>query len=194
MHPKNPVSVLQIPNAVGLDAVIQKLTDTLTTVPWLEKVFGRAWTHAAGLGDKPKSLPFVYVGKSEYFEVVPNDYLASQVFLKTEGPERFEETEIKQRTAKVQSFRKMGLIVWVNLKQLGYDYSSDYPYTENLKNDLYAKLRLLSVVKSLDEYTDEPVEVFKGYDLSKVDLRYLQHPYAAFKITFTVKIFEPCQP
>ncbi|AXE16224.1 hypothetical protein DR864_00055 [Runella rosea] len=71
-------------------------------------------------------------------------------------------------------------------------YKSDYPYTENLKADLMEKLRRLSCLKSFDEYTDEPMEVFRGYDVSKVDVRYLKYPYAAMKLTFTAKYYSPC--
>lgn len=192
MHPKNPVSITEIPNAVGIDGVIQKITDLLKGVTWIQHVYGRAWTHVTGLGDKPKSLPFAYAGGGEYFGVLENDFLTSQVFIKIEGPEKYPEGDVGRRNARTEANRQLSIIVWANLAKTVFEYSSDYPYTENLKADLMEKLRRLSCLKSFDEYTDEPLEVFRGYDVSKVDLRYLKYPYAAMKLTFTAKYYSPC--
>ncbi|AXE16225.1 hypothetical protein DR864_00060 [Runella rosea] len=85
MHPKSPVSITQIPNAVGIDGVIQKITDLLGDVVWIEHVYGRAWSQVTGLGDKPRTLPFAYTGEGEYFGVLENDFVVSQAFIKSKA-------------------------------------------------------------------------------------------------------------
>ncbi|WP_162794213.1 hypothetical protein [Runella rosea] len=168
--------------------MIQKITDLLGDVVWIEHVYGRAWSQVTGLGDKPRTLPFAYTGEGEYFGVLENDFVVSQAFIKIEGPEKYPEGDVGRRNARTEANRPLSIIVWANLGALNFMYKSDYPYTENLKADLMEKLRRLSCLKSFDEYTDEPMEVFRGYDVSKVDVRYLKYPYAAMKLTLPPNI------
>jgi hypothetical protein len=100
----NP-TILSIPNARGLDAVMQSIQADLASLSWLEKSFGRAWDFK----EAKASVPKCYSGKGEYINVLPNDHLTSQSFIRA----RADEKVIDYQEFSISSFeREISIIFW----------------------------------------------------------------------------------
>jgi hypothetical protein len=199
----NDPEILTIDSPVGIDKIIQSLQDDFSSLPWLQKSFGRAWEFTEKQGDRVVRVPKAWQGKEsstqrgEYINMLPNDHLQSQCFIMCAGPEEW--TNFVQGMVNTKE-RKLKIIFWFNLEDI--DANKDYIFTEELKADVEKILKLNPHVKSIDSYTDEKAEdVFEGYinsgsnTLSAADddlNQYLMHPYSGFRFNITVAYWEDC--
>lgn len=188
----NP-TILAITNPIGLDRVIEDLRNDLSTIPWLEKCFGRAWTFSEkDETDETRKaklkVPKCYTSEGEYLNVLPNDNLIAQSFIACESEERW--MAYVNTGPDNPKERNLNIIFWVNLKQI--DPNKEYIFTEELKKDVEKVIRPNPYVKSINSFFDEkPEDVFAGYDINK-DSQYLMYPYAGMRFNITVGYFEEC--
>mgnify|MGYP006949691458 CR=1 FL=1 len=194
---------LIIANPTGLDKAIATLQCALGCLSWLDKVFGRAWerkiaqrlnttrTAADVYNSETRTRiarePFAYAGNGEYISMLPNDTLKAYCFFVANGEERFETKE--RKSAPYLTKRNVSVIVWANLKELGYQHIA----TESLKGEVLKLLQKESCIESIDSAVDERSElVFDGFDLDEVKQELLAYPFAGFRINFTVKYSQEC--
>jgi hypothetical protein len=197
--------ILTIDSPVGLDKIIQALQEELSSLPWMQKSFGRAWEFTEKMPDgRVVRVPKVWqgtegtTGKGEYLNVLPNDHLTSQSFIMAAGAEEWIDFQLFQLTNLKQ--RKLKVIFWFNLNEI--DANKDYIFTEELKADVEKLLKTFPYLKSIDSYTDEKAEdVFEGYinsgsgTLSTADddlNQWCMHPYSGFRFNITVTYYEDC--
>jgi hypothetical protein len=198
MSYENP-NILTIDTPVGLDAVIESIRADLSSIPWLQKSFGRAWefTEKQASGSVVR-IPKVYQGEAEYLNVLPNDHMVAQSFIMADGAESWSEYErTSMRNAKTRALK---IIFWLNLHEI--DSNSDYIFTEVLKKDVEKVLKANPWITSIDQYVDEKAEdVFQGYinsgagTLSTADdnvNQVLMYPYSGFRFNVTVGYYEDC--
>lgn len=189
MSYKNP-SIPIITNPVGIDAVIQNIQLSLSSgLIWLEKSFGRAWTHVEKQPDgKTIKLPKCYSGTGEYINVLPNDNLKAQSFIAVRDKEKTD-GHINSSSLGIHKKRDISLYIWGNLKKI--NVNKTYIFTEELKREVEKILIGLEYIQSLNGYYDERAEVvFVDYTLNDVDTQYLMHPYFAMRFDITVSYFD----
>jgi hypothetical protein len=170
-------SIPTIDTPHGLDVVIQSLQQSLASLPWLEKSFGRAW-HFNG-------VPKAYSGKGEYINVLPNDNLVSQSFIIADREEETVDYSVPAFTIDFQ--RRLNIFFWFNLKEI--DANKDYIFTEELKGQVQKILKRNRYVKSINSYDDQ--NIFQEYKL-KDDAKYMMYPFAGFQFNITVAYYEEC--
>lgn len=126
--------------------------------------------------------------EGEYLNVLPNDFLKAQSFIKMNGPENWEQFNRFEGSMKS---RKISVIFWVNLKYI--DVSKNYIFIDVLKNQVEDILRTHPNTGTIDAYYDERAEdVFDGYSIQDVDTKYLMYPYSGFRFDLTVNYPEEC--
>jgi hypothetical protein len=182
----NKPNIPLVPNATGLDMVIQHIQMALgDNLHWLEKSFGRAWFFQEFSTDnKPAKYPKCWDGK-EYINVLPNDNFKAMSFLATRSQEKFE--KFANATNGNAKTRDLALIIWGNLKKI--DPTKAYIYTEELKNDV-EKILVMNVA-SINQYYDEKAEtIFQDYTIDDLNTQYMMYPFFAIRFDISVKFFD----
>ncbi len=192
----NPV-VVSIPNAKGLDLAVKGIQNSLSSLTWLDKIFGRALPFLDYEGDRTRRVttgdgivPKVFEsrttdGKSaNYYSVLQNDNLDAFCFFYAEG----RETPNDYSSSSMNSYnRPMSLIVWVRLNKV--DSSKTYNYLGELKDEIYSVLKKNKNVK-VTGYEDETDEVLSGFNrLENFNFRY---PNVGMRIFFDLQYYEDC--
>jgi len=193
----------KIANPSGFDKVIFDLQKALGCISWFDKIYGRATEHKVPERDMVQRTnsdiynsetrsrlirqPRAYAGNGEYVILFPNDNLKAYGFFVATGPEEFEEKQ--RKSAPLKATRNVALIVWVNLKELGYAF----PNTETLKADVVKVLQKERCVQSINSYVDEHSEqIFEGFDLNEIKGEKLAYPFGGFRLNFTVEYNYQC--
>lgn len=187
---KNP-QILVVPNPQGLDAAIALVQNSMASLTWLQKIFGRAKIQPRkDVNGKKNYEPMVYQGGKDYYPVLPNDALQSYSFFRVVGSRNFQDVGNYQFTTWEQS--TIEIIFWVNLKAI--DSTKDYLFTDELIEDVKSllskepKLNIISVV-------DEDIrEIYKGYTVKDEHRDLIMYPYQAFKFTCTLSYESTCTP
>lgn len=186
-----------IPNAVLLDRVIGEIQVGLSSLSWLDAVFGRAQRLTRIVGTKKIISPNVYCGgwnghgSNDYIEVSPDSKIGNFAFFITDDPQMIDgEPWAREYTC------PFALIVWVNLNTI-YNAPTD-------RNVEYLKAQVLRVLSGRTGWylsqgsirtakIYEQVEnIYRGFTLSEIDNQFLMHPYAGFRIEGTLKFAELC--
>lgn len=187
---KNPQVIVDLP-LTGCDLALQDLAVAMGTLPWMEKAWGRAQAVtqkstsdlAETIGKPWKyyiSNPVVYVGESQYYEVVPNDRFKSFSFWGVTSPQ----SAMDQANGSVGTnslfYTDVYCVVWVDLKKI--DNTKDYIFTQDLIKDVLLKLKRKSsftLTKIFDENMDD---IYRGFTLQPIHRDLLMYPHAAFRI------------
>lgn len=169
-------------STTAIDLCISNIQTGLASLTWLTKSFGRAYAFRdEQLGG---FLPKVYLNSGEYLNVLPNDFLGFQSFFALKGSEKY--IEYSAGTTNVKECR-LSIIFWGKLSSEAY---GDRIYTQNLMQQVIAKLKVNKHVRTIEETWDERAsDVFEGYDLSE-STQYLMHPYGGFRIDVIVNYDE----
>jgi hypothetical protein len=179
----NP-NVPLIENPINLDKEIQEIQLALD-LPWLEKSFGRART---GKDDQGKTFPEVYKGGGEYHNVLANDHLRSQSFIRVKGDSssRIYKDPRDRYSDKVSA--PIDIIFWYDLIKIG---DRGYRYDEELKKevlDLLKTLPQLKIIRIYEAYED----VFQGYSLDFMQANMFRYPYGGFRFECELNYTEEC--
>jgi hypothetical protein len=177
---KNP-TIPTLPDPIGIDFAIQRLQQSIGTLEWLGKSFGRAWTIPRQVLNEKVVEPMCYQGTKEYYPVLPNDALKSYSFWRVSGGRSAEEYRPNMNTGGAFIFKdSVDLIVWVNLKRI--DPTKNYIFKEELIRDVMVKLNRDPNVEVVRVYDDKADEIFKGYSLKPQHRDLLMYPFDAFRI------------
>lgn len=196
---KSPLTP-QITNPVGIDRPIQELQNTIAALGWIEKSFARAYTSYRH--DIPTNkliiYPEVWQGRTgsgnhdaDMLNVMPNDNLKSQSFIKVDDP-----TSTVERVSNGKS--RMGvtiqIIIWFDIRQI--DKTVPYRFTEVLKAQAQAAIANCQLTKessvSILRIYEEADNVFRGYTIDKVKNQELVHPFGGFRFECSLLYVEDC--
>lgn len=187
-----------IDDPIGFDAAIAQIQKSLAQIPYIDRVFGRAYVHKEMQAGKTVTIPKVYQGEGEYYNPLPNDNFKSSVFFIATGPE-----ECRDYQPGFNDFtRSIALIFWGNLKAI--DAGKDYIFLEEIKEDVLNAIKNSKSFKSYDGYIDERYnEVFKEFssyisnmlrdnDSNEVNTQFLMYPYSGFRMNLTLTYTKEC--
>lgn len=178
LNEKNPPVITNLP-LIGIDLELQKLALKLSTIPWLAKSWGRAKTINGVLIKSKTNEPMVYLSKTEYYTVLPNDSFNAYSFWGVSSPEKsMDQSNTVQTSILMET--QVYCIIWCNLRQI--NKLRDYIYTQELVLDVLKSLKSCANF-TLSQVIDEKVEdIFKGYTLNPTQRDLLMYPYQAFRV------------
>lgn len=180
MSYKDPI-IKSFTDPKGVDLVIQTIRDEVNVISWIDKSFGRAFTHTEKRDSKVIKVPKCFDG-NDYINVLPNDNFKSMSFISVDGAEKWNSKELTGFNFKTRS---LSIICWFNQKKIT-DHPGEFAIS-NLKYDLETSIIRNQYVKEITGIYDEKVEdIFRGYAMSDVDTQYLMWPYGGVRIDFTV--------
>lgn len=190
---KNP-SVVALPNPAGIDKAIQQLQTSLQRLPWIQKIFGRAWTLPTTTPDnKVIQEPKVYQGGLEYYPVLPNDALNSYSFFRVGAGRSTVDYQANMNTGGMYVFRDpVDLIVWGNLQKI--DPTKDYIFKEELIQAIMNRLNRDANVQVVRVWDDKVEDIYKGYTLQPAHRDLLMFPFMAFRIEMFLSYQFDCAP
>lgn len=196
---------LPIPEPKGIDKAFATLQSALLSLSWMGKVYARAWerkvsvremvsrtasdNYNSGTRTRIARQPFAYAGNGEYIPMLPMpvDNIKSYAFFLATGEEKYETKG--RRGVPFLTKRNAACIVWLNLKELGYEYIA----TEDLKGEVIKLFQKEGCINTIDSAIDEHSDrIFEGFDLDEVKQELLAYPFAGFRINFTLKFMQEC--
>ena len=202
------IQIIQKPNPVLLDKVIQDIQTALTSgLNWLDAAFGKAYKLVEHKIDGDKFVyPAAYNGKGEYVSLLPNDNFGNFSWFDIYDPQ-----DIVTTMQGRPEFEFSGAIVfWYNLSSIYEDNS--VLYTEEIKDEIVRLLTTSGFLGSgsrfiINSIYERPENIYKGYAIEKVynnnaykgeniqsiDKQFFTYPYAGLRIEFTIKTRELCQ-
>ena len=170
-----------------LTEAIDRVRTLLLPLPWSDQVFGRAHVQ--------QQLPRAYVSDGEYVDCRPNDEVRSVVFFYTTAAEKndFDRSKHNPRHA-IRARRDVVLIGWVNLESLN-EYASPDGFPELIKKDLKTALKNEPCVVRIGDYQDGVLrDVFKPFNVTALNKKYDQWPFACFRLDLTLMTIEHDKP
>lgn len=186
MNPRNPIQA-PIVDPVGLDSNIEYLRTRLETIPWMDRTFGRAFDMQFQEGEKMIVLPQVYVGNREYFSVMPNDYLKSFCFFSPVDP--LNNDNIGPDVPFSKSYfwsQRVDLVVFVNYNLI--DKTKDYPFIENLKEDVLSVLQSSQGVTISNVHSNDIREIYQNWNRDLLSKELLYYPFGGIRIEMELSI------
>lgn len=189
---KNPTAV-QLPegDAVGIDVALLQIQIGLSYIPWLEKIFGRAWTLPTETLGKKASEPKVYQGSKEYYPVLPNDALKAYSFFRVNSPRVLSDYGNNLNIGGAYRFEdNVDLFVWADLEKI--DVSNNYIFKEALIRDVLKRINIEPTVQVIRVFDDKADDIYRGYTINEQQRELLMYPYTAFRIEMTLKYQFAC--
>lgn len=182
----------QIENPVLLDRAFNQMqTAFLSKLSWLNESFGKAYRIVKKEDNVEYAEPAVYVNKSEYLSVLPNDEVGNFSFFLLDDPQEFDGTVLNARGLLKA---KVSIVFWFSLTTIIEDDSSIA--SETIKYDILKVLTspgLLTngrlTVLSINEKAEN---IYKSFSLKQVDNQFLMFPYYGFKFNCELLISELC--
>lgn len=163
--------------------VVQEIQTALTSLTWLEKVFGIAQVaevkNAEGGIDRfPRVYSNISSTPKEYTDVRYDDTIKAQLFFEREGDFPFGQTDEQDEVT-----YSLAIVCWANLNKVDpgrtYDFSDLLcgAILKILKDDFRAYI-------SNTRVDMRPESAYSKYTLSDVENRFITLPYTAFRISF----------
>lgn len=179
-----------ISNPELIDRVIgQVQTGLADNLPWLAHAFGRAQRLVKQIKGKRVYTPNVYAGGKEYIEVSPDARIGCFSFFRVDDPQVYNWSPKIIGSISVN----YSLIFWLDLRRI--------PGTDG-RNVEVVKAEVLKVLNggfwlkagriNVTRIYELSENIYDGYTLDEVDNQYLMHPYAGFRLSGELFIYESC--
>lgn len=187
-------------NPVLVDSAIDSLQTRLSSLSWIDTIFGRAYKHTEHDTEDGKHIvPTAYVGSDEYVDLLPSDSYGNFAWFDVYDPQSVDTAVTGRATVEFTA----GIVFWFNIRTIYAD--TDVIRTEEVKKEILTLLNSPGAVKgSLDvlRVYESPEFIYKGYSLERaydpyayrrsdtenMDKQYFMAPY--FGMRFEVKIKE----
>ena len=181
MSYREPIAQV-ITDPVLLDKEIKNIQTVLSTLPWLEKSFGRAFKGIRLKEGRKVTYPAIFQQwKKDYYDAFPNDNIKSYSFIFPE-PSEITEYNIK---GKHEIQRDISIILFFDLQQI--DNTLQYRFIELLKEDVIIVLATLKPGKlEINDITDDVEEVFSDFTVDEIKTEFLGDKYGALKFECTI--------
>ena len=192
---------------VFIDTVIESMRAKLSSeLPWLEKAYGRSYRRAETRTGNSLVLPAVFETKStdlagEYIPMEFNDGLMAYCFFEIGDKTAIDFVEQASNYYSIP----VNIVFWANLVKINDTFSldllkrlpSDYYFAELLQGDVRGVLtkkmtKIGNARLSISETVDNADDVFSEYDFDREARKFLEFPWAGFRINTTIEIQEPC--
>lgn len=194
--------VREVPTSdVLVEGAIRDISEALSSLMWMNKVFGRAYRLVRYDADGDKTVyPAAYNGNGDYITLEPSDDYGNFAWFDIYDPQEIDMQE-NNTTGVVYD---MALVCWYNQKSVGFD---EYEIkTELIKAELIELLtknglfRTVRAKVELERIYEDPVNVYKSYSMEKIYNRFdyagteeqdkfsFMYPYACIRIDFRLKI------
>ena len=169
-------------NPVGIDYVIQNIQLALSSIPWLQKSFGKSLRYTEEREGSDYLIPKTYYKNKEYTPLDPDDTVKAFSFLYEDDPSSV--TGI----GKTRINTTLNLVVFANLKLID---TKDELFIEELINDVYSVLldrKNMKVYNSIDNVNN----IFKWLPNAYADFsistekKWIKENYASFRISIDV--------
>jgi hypothetical protein len=187
MSLKNPQGVAYPASRTGIDWVIENIQTAMAGIPWISSAHTRAWNIPELRDGVPYRNPRIFSGQTgasgEYWNTLYNDEQTALSFCIAVGPaiptEELEPTQIP-----VYWEKRLDLIVLGNYKKI--DASKNYPFSEELAEQVIKALGKTPSVTYANVWTDDIRDVLDGFDLSEIERDFLYYP--AFGLRFELLV------
>ena len=178
-------------NSVMIDRVLAHIQDALIdNIGWLDYAFGRAQRLVTQREHRAYYYPGVYIGKSEYLNVLPGQGFKNRTFFMIEDPHTIDFNPRRYNTIR----SPFSLVLWYDIRTiLG---TSEERNTEDIKRQI---LRVLTNAVlpggsriELTRMYETAENIFKGYSLKEIDTQFLMHPFGGLRVEGTLIYREEC--
>lgn len=178
-------------NPQMFDRVIQELQQGLAKeLDWLTHSFGRCERLVQMKDGRRVYTPNLYIGKNEYLRLSPDSGLGNYSFVCMGEPEQVISPQFEQVNMKAP----FSLIVWVDMRTIGYD---DERNTEDIKAQVLRVCNQLAFIRSgyvhVDRVYNHAENVFQGFSLDEVDNQFLMSPYSGWRFTGELIVRDVCR-
>ena len=164
----------------GYSEAVERIRAAMEPIPWLEKAFGRAFLLPERLNDEVYQYPQVYLGKGEYFNVMPNDQYKSYSWVIGIGAGEIADDTIQPFSVADRFIKETHVLVYANLQRV--DKTKEYIYTDDLVADVVAALSKVPGFIIQEYYVESLDDVYGDYTTKEIDRDLLMYPYAGIRI------------
>ncbi len=183
---KNVVPYI-VADPYGVDKPIKEIQEALSTIPWLEKSFGRAKIMSSIVNEEEVFQPKCWVSDSEKKDEIPMiglDYWDSYSFFYASD----QETVINSNTFSEDTYqREVSLYLWINLYDVDPLRNDDF--SEELKKDVIYTVKNASLnnVSGLEflRIENNPNEVYNAFTFDNTKSQFY-YPYIIFRIDYNL--------
>jgi hypothetical protein len=181
----------------GITTKLNAMADKLLALPWLSRTFAQAVSDQNNEGN---NYPIAFsntVGEtplSSYIDLSPSKMLVGDngggaySFFRLRDPITFNDPFFGRNANEVEV--PVSLVVWADLNRI--DSDAGYIVTNELIEDVINTFSLIGGV-TLSQIFLDPPSVWDGYTFTSNDYQLVnKHPYASFRIDFTVRTNTKC--
>lgn len=183
----------KIENPKLIDKTIGEIQDGLiANIGWLNNAFGRAQRLVKSIDGKKHYTPNIYLSGNNYFPVSPDSKIGNFSFFYLEDPQDLQEDIYPGTTGDIYS--DFSLIFWFDLRTIYNDVNNHN--TEELKAQILKVLNGGFLMRTgrmkINKIYELAENIYKGFSLDEIDNQFLMHPYAGFRFTGELVVFENC--
>lgn len=169
----------------GIDKPIQAMQIILDAVDWLDMSYGKSFRLAKIMDNKIQYFPAVYTGSDMYKELVPDQYDGNSIFFIAGN----------QKLLNFAAYEaNISAVVFVDLRDVD---EATHRAVETAKKEIMDKLintpsSSYTIVRDEIEIEDNFEDVYKEYSYKELSQLATMHPYAIFRINFTIHYRNNC--
>lgn len=179
------------PNPTLADVAISFIQRGLaTSLPWIDKVYGKAQRLTRVVNGKRVYTPNVYDVGNDYISVMPDSNLGNFAFFWIEDPQDY--TWINGVQSTISS--TFSIIFWFDMRKVSGEFHNRN--IERVKGEI---LKVLNgkVYMELGRFRINRIyelaeNIYRGFSLDEVDNQFLMHPYAGLRFEGILEYQEPC--
>lgn len=170
-------------SSADFDRVIEGARVALAAIPWMEKAFGRAFELPERVDGNIYKYPHAYIGRGEYFNLMPNDQYKSYSWMIGRGAADSIDEDQQGFSLQTKFTKRLDVHGFFNLKQIKPTANSIY--TEELVTDMIEALSKVRGIVVNQYFCENIFDVYSDYTLKQIDRDLLYYPFAGVRITCT---------
>lgn len=175
-----------------LDVLINEIRQALDIdVPWLNSIYGTSFIATQRINNRDDVYPVVYIGKSEYRSMLPDESSGNYVFFELNDPVLYSNKIPGRHMIEAEC----SIIFWFNLKTIFADDASHQ--IEAVKKDILNVLEKPGIIKSgrikVTSIFHRPKNIFNLYSLNEVASQFLMHPFSGLRFYCTLSYTDICK-
>lgn len=187
---------LDYTNPRGVDIPIESLREGLSSLPWIDRAYGRAYDQYRDDQRGKYVFPAVWQGKSvDLLDQLENDNVNCLCYFRPTDPETPLQEYEDHQGADNQLQRNVLLTFTISdIENLAGFENEDHRYIDTLKSEVRDYIKSHQFPKGVSWYFekswDEPKNVLKGYTFDLFKDKLTEHPCLVFVIELRFTYFE----
>jgi hypothetical protein len=176
-----------------VDKTIGDIQDGLISgLPWLNKAFGQAERLVKNIDGEKVFTPNVYLSGNDYFLILPDSKIGNHCFFYIDDPQELDSEALPETTGNITV--DFSLIFWFDMRTIYND--------PNVRNKEDVKSQILKILNGgfhlksgrirLYKIYEKAENIYDDFSLDEIDNQFLMHPFAGFKFTGEMIVFENC--